>query len=275
MKVATACTALCIIFWSCSGHERSEKDKLKQHHAKTAVIHRKSQEVHYELPVLKRVMRRQYLWEANLSGGFPKITKEFFRCMGDPVNPWRKIFDEKGNVVEIADCSGKEKHSLPLRNNEEFIYPILLDLLNFIQSKAQKQVVITCGHRCPKHNTYADLDKNYRTSKHLIGAEVDFYVRGWEYKPENVLTMIQQYYQSEDDPGYRIFQRDYESQGELRVALWCNHEISIKIYQRDEGRDLDNQHPYPYLSIQVRFDRKENKPVHFNWDKAYKGYLQW
>ena len=47
----------------------------------------------------------------------------------------------------------------------------------------------------------------------------------------------------------------------LAIEPWQNKEILIKLYQKDEGRDLDNRHPHPYISIQVRYDRDRGEPV--------------
>src|SRR5690606_2499225 len=95
------------------------------------------------------------------------------------------------------DCNGSEKHSLPLRDKKEFVYPILIDLLNYLQMKTEKRVVITCGHRCPDHNTYSDQSSSNRYSKHMIGAEVSFYIQGMEEEPEVILDLIQEYYKSD------------------------------------------------------------------------------
>jgi hypothetical protein len=43
-----------------------------------------------------------------------------------------------------------------------------------------------------------------------------------------------------------------------------NKEILIKFYMPNEGRNADNRHPFPYLSIQVRFDRETNMRVAYS-----------
>ena len=44
--------------------------------------------------------------------------------------------------------------------------------------------------------------------------------------------------------------------------------IFIKLFKANEGRNIDNHHPYPYMSIQVRFDYERNVAVNFNWEQA-------
>src|SRR5688572_14981430 len=131
-------------------------------------IYREEGEYHFNPPRSQLARRDPYPWEEGKVGKFPKITKEFFRCKGSLLNPPKPD----------ADCGGK--HSLPLIHQKENVYSILIDLLNYLQQKTQKRVVITSGHRCPQHNTYVDPSARNQTSKHLIGAEVSFYVQGLE-----------------------------------------------------------------------------------------------
>lgn len=260
----------------CSRHEQAKKEKIRAYNAKKEMIARHHDECKYALPSFSKKNREKYPWEEKQVGGFPKITKEFFCCKGSALHPLRESVDYTGNMIKIMDCGGKQKHSLPIKNDNEFIYPILLDILNFIQERTEKKTIITCGHRCPKHNHYADPSKSNQTSKHLIGAEVDFYIKDLEYNPEKIVQIIQEFYRErEKDPEYLLFRRDNTRLNELKVAPWYNKEVYIKILQKDEGRDFDNRHPYPYISIQVRYDREEKRNVNYNWEKAHKGYLQW
>lgn len=200
-----------------------------------------------------------YPWEEGKVGDFPRITKDFFRCKGNRLNPSKGSF---------RDCQG-DAHGLPLQEGKEHIFPCLLEILNHIQEKTQKRVVVTAGHRCPQHNTYCDPSNT--NSKHLIGAEVDFYVEGMENEPEEVLKLIKEFYKGQKE--YEIFQK-YERAG-LNVSTppWFNKEIFIKLYKEGEGRNVDNQHPYPYLGLQVRYDRKKDKPVVFD-PKQAQNYLR-
>ncbi len=55
------------------------------------------------------------------------------------------------------------------------------------------------------------------------------------------------------------FQRWTRAGSDVAIYPWYNKEIFIKLYQATEGRDLDNSHPYPYIAIQVRWDRDRNQ----------------
>ncbi len=72
---------------------------------------------------------------------------------------------------------------------------------------------------------------------------------------------------------FAIFKRFTEI-NDVSLQPWCNKEILIKVYQSNEGRDFDNRHPYPYICIEVLWDRNKKENVSFNLEKANKGYLQ-
>ena len=263
-----------LLFWlflfSCSGLEKSESDQAKRENAKAECIYRKAEEKLFTFPEPKHRERELYPWEDPDGTLYPKIIKEFFRCKGTLSNPC-----QINEGRPLYDCEGFEKHSLPIYNDQEFIYPILPDLLNFIQRKTKKRVVITCGHRCPVHNVYSDPGKANQTSKHLIGAEVDFYVQGLEDRPMEVIEALLQFYKQ--TPAYRgvidyeNFYR-YRAEGDIAVLAWYNKEICIKLYQKHEGRDFDNRHPFAYICIQVRYDRDRREAVSYTWTRAHLGY---
>lgn len=218
-----------------------------------------------------------YPWETSYIGTLPRITKEFFRCKGNPLNPVRIVKEAEG-LVRYYDCGGVEKHSLPLNNGKEFIYPILIELLNYLQVKTNKRVVITSGHRCPEHHAYTDPRPSSRNSKHLMGAEVSFYVQGLEDRPEEVVQELKRYYQQE--PKYKE-QKEfteflcYEKEDtQTMTRPLYNKEIFIKLYKATEGRNFDNRHPYPYISIQVRYDTATQKKVVFDAQQAFRNYLR-
>ena len=229
-------------------------------------IFRLSSEKHYILEPLKRQTRDPYPWETRYNRPIPKITKEYFRCKGNNLNPLKTLVSGGDKGIYLFDCGGSEAHSLPLKEEREFIYPILIDLLNFIQEKTRRRVVITCGHRCPVHNRYVDPGNSNQSSKHQIGAEVDFYVEGTETQPLKIVELILAYYR-EEDPCKR-----YQNQTDVSTEPWYNKEIFVKLYKEYEGRDLDNSHPYPYITLQVRYDRELNRPIHYNWHCAHNGY---
>lgn len=231
----------------------------------------------FQIPPAEKLTPEPYPWEKGQTAHGPKITKEFFRCKGSSLNPVHTV-QEKGELVRYFDCGGAEKHSLPLRENKEFVYPILIDLMNYIQMKTKKRVVITSGHRCPEHNTYVDSSPSNQYSKHMIGAEVSFYVQGMEDQPETLVKHIQEYYKStpkyQTDKEYLEFQRYEKDDANVATPPWYNKEVFVKLFKKKEGRNFDNRHPYPYLSIQVRYDTDLQQKVTYNWDQAYHNYLR-
>ncbi len=217
-----------------------------------------------------------YPWEFVKKGKISPITKEYFRCKGSPIHPPIPII-QNGKVVEnIFDCRGAECHSLPIRHDKEYIHPILIELLNEIQSSTGKPVVITSGHRCPVHNNYVDRSPKNQSSKHQVGAEVSFYVTQLQNCPDVVLNAIFAFYKStpryaSEKDGYRTFER-YDKEADVSIKPWFNKEIFIKYYAAHEGRNGDNTHPYPYFSIQVRFDRDTNMRVVYTPSDAQRYY---
>lgn len=267
-----------LLMMSCNGIEDSHYYQTRKQNSKKEEVTRLSDDRTYELkpPVLKK--RESYLWEDGKEFGLTKITKEFFRCKGSPLNPTKIDDSNLDKPLSYSDCEGCLKHSLPLIHGKENVYPVLIDILNYIQKQTKRKVIITCGHRCPIHNIYADNSSKNRTSKHMVGAEVDFYILGMEYTPMDVIELILQFYKT--TPGYKGH-REYESfaryqqDTDVQIKPWYNKEIFLKLYQKDEGRDVDNRHPYPYICIQVRYDRDEKERVAYSWDQAARGYLRY
>lgn len=268
---------LIVALAGCSGLEDSEKEKLRKMNATGEHIYRSHEEALFAVNKPVHFVRENYPWEDSYIGNQIRITKEFFRCKGSSHNtPITK--QTNGQAAYIVDCGGMQQHSLPLNDGKEHIYPALFDLLNYIQEKTQKKVVITCGHRCPAHNTYADASKGNQTSKHMIGAEVDFYVKGLEWSPETVVSLIQKYYAEHpkfnDKLNFTKFDR-YEKETNVSTLPWYNKEIFIKLFKKDEGRDLDNNHRFPYVCIQLKWDRDTDTPVTYSWSKAFNNYLRY
>lgn len=255
------------IFSSCSGLERSEREKIRKRNCVGETIYRNHNERFFTIETPKHTQRALYPWESE--SNLPRITKDFFRCKGNPIH------DPISNQGEtILDCDGGNRHGLPIIQGQEGVYPILISQLNYIQKKTGKRVIITSGHRCPSHNTYVDPSPENRISKHQIGAEVDFYVQGMEDRPEEIVALLMHYYQ--ETPGYQkeyqTFTRYDKSDAKVAIQPWMNKEIYIKLHQKDEGRNLDNRHPHPYITIQVRYDTKKNERVVYDWQRANKGY---
>ncbi len=249
----------------------SREDTAKKSNLKGEYLFRKEKERFYTVVKPKSQKRQEYPWEKRFMGKHPRITKEFFLCKGNPLNPVVIKKREGKEDVYFRDCSGSEHHGLPLCDGKEFIYPCLIDLLNHVQEKTGKKVVITTGHRCPLHNTYCDNEPSNFGSKHMMGAEVDFYVEGVEREPQKIIDLLMAYYKNQGKD-YENFQR-YEKT-ELVTKPWYNKEIFIKLYRENEGRDFDNQHSHPYISIQVRYDRNTDKKVTFD-DTAIRKFLRY
>jgi hypothetical protein len=263
---------------SCSSSDHPFPLEMHKQNQKGEYLYRKHDEYHFKIPPPEFVKAQQYVWETNLTGGLPKITKEYFRCKGSHLNPARIVPAEK-EAKYYYDCGGSEKHSLPLKAGEEFIYPILIDLLNELQEQTHCKVVITCGHSCPEHHTYADLTNKNLYSKHMIGAEVAFYVQGMETSPEVIAQLIQDFYKKqakyENKKEYTFFQTYEKDDAGVSTKPLYNKEIFLKIYKEDEGRNFDNRHPYPYLAIQVRYDFDLKTKVVYTWNLAHRNYLRW
>lgn len=234
-------------------------------------------EEEFKIPAAEKKVVPSYPWEKKLVGGFPIITKEYFRCKGE-CNHSAKLIEQGAGHTSICDCGGIEEHSLPTLNQKEFIYPILIDLLNYIQAQANKPVIITSGHRCPMHNRYNDPSPASQYSKHMIGAEVNFYVKGLERQPERIIDWLQAYFkQNQTYAGlheYLEFKR-WDKKSDVSTPPWYNKEVFIKLYKPNEGRNFDNQHAYPYIAIQVRYDRNRNERVEYSWERAFNHYLRW
>jgi hypothetical protein len=267
---------LILSLFSCEdfSFSKSLPESKKTHEA----IYRRSEDQLLIIPPLKKKDSPSYPWNSSFTGGYPKIDKEFFRCKGSFLNPPDKVMLEE-QWKKNYDCGGRRRHSLPVYEKEEFIYPILIELLNYIQSHTKKRVIIASGHRCEVHNMYSDPSVFNSTSKHMIGAEVDFYVEGAENEPMQIIDLIIRYYQKglkyQGLKEYQEFSRYKKDDTNVVTSPWFNKEIFMKLFLENEGRDFDNRHPYPYVSIQVRYNPKVNARVHFNWKQAYQGYLKW
>ncbi len=244
--------------------EEAEREKLRKLNCKAEPIYRSQSDCFYSMVSPGSSVRSLYPWEAEAN--LPRLTKEYFRCKGNPANLPLEM--ENG---PLFDCNSR--HGLPVINGKEGVYPILLDLLNYIQRKTGKRVVVTCGHRCPVHNAYSDPARENRVSKHQIGAEVDFYVQGMEERPQEIAGLLMQYFQEssqyKNDKEYLEFKH---AAAPSCSQSWMNKEILIFVQQKGERRDWDNRHPFAYLTLQVRYDRELKEAVVYQWAKANLGY---
>lgn len=230
-------------------------------------IYRLAHESYFELETPTFKPLPSYSWQERYEGKYPKITKEFFRCRGGTSHPIKGI-QEKTGTRYIQDCGGYASHSLPLKEEKEFIYPCLIEILNYLQDTTGQRIKITSGHTCPKHCAYCDPTPANWGSKHMIGAEVDFYIEGLEESPEKVIDLIMAYYRErfKDKKEYEEFIRFEGSK--ISTLPWYNREIFIKLLKPEEGRDFDNQHPYSYICLQVRTNRENGEKVTYDKNAA-------
>ena len=252
--------------------EESEKEKIRKSNEVTEAVYRHSEEKLFTTQESIPVPRAPYPWEKSYIGEHVRITKEFFRCRGSHANPVLQV-----GSTEVRDCGGVDKHGLPYVDGQEFVYPVLIEILNYLQEVTKLPVVITSGYRCPEHNRYVDTSKTNATSKHQIGAEVDFYIESMEDDLLSVVKHIMQFYHDHDrnEPGYHQFMKCRRNPRGLNHPGWYNKEIVISIQEKEEGRNFDNRHPYPYITIQVRYDREKEEYVEYSWKKANSSYIRY
>jgi len=267
------CFFFVFVLQSCKSSFKSKSLSV----TKGEYIYRQYNEELFSVEPIVEIKRDLYPWEAGKASRFPKITKEFFRCKGRLLNPVR--IEQKGSeILRYYDCGGTQRHSLPIRDRQEFVYPILIDLLNYLQATTGKKVMITSGHCCPEHNVYLDSSPFNQTSKHLLGAEVDFYIEGMECEPEKIIELVQEYYLQDskykDLKEYIVFERFKSDKTNVRTPPWFNKEIFVKLVQSTEGRDYDNRHSYPYISVQVRYDWDLQEKVVYSWDKSFRSFYR-
>lgn len=270
LHILLSCLAI-----GCSSLQKSEEDRIRKLNCQSEKIYRHHDEHYFDINEVTWKEREKYPWEENYVGSHFRITKEFFRCKGSFTHPKIVVAKEGSKETEIVDCGGIDKHGLPFRDGVEFIYPILIDLLNYVQEKCQAKVVITSGHRCPIHNAYVDPSKANATSKHQIGAEVDFYVEGYEERPIEVVKWLMQFYREKGEVGYFQFLKCQKQSSKGKHPGWYNKEVALQIHEKEEGRDFDNRHPYPYITIEVRYDRDREEKVQYSWQIANSGYLRY
>ena len=247
MKKALIC--LLFVFSSCSDLERSEGEKIKKCNEKREKIYRQKNESYFSQVDFPDFKREKYPWQNLEKSELPKITKEFFSCKGSEIHP---PIRKEGKNEAIVDCLGFEKHTLPMIDGKEVVNLALVAILNYIQEKCLKQVVITSGHRCLAHELYCSGGVLDAASKHLTAEEVDFYVEGLEENPLEVVSYIMDYYQKFNQTDLNRFIKCKKNNRNLTHPGWYNKEIIIRINEKDEGRDFDNRHPYPYISIELR-----------------------
>ena len=107
----------------------------------------------------------------------------------------------------------------------------------------------------------------------MLGAEVDFYIAGMEDKHEEIIALLQKFYENSPKE-YAHFSRYEKEKLNVTTPPWYNKEIFIKLYKEEEGRNFDNGVPYPLIGIQLRLDAETQKPIIFEESKA-QNYLRY
>ena len=255
---------LAFSLYGCSGLEQSEQEKIKKTQALSEPILRYRDEKFHAICFPEQKIRERYSWENTTAHKFPKITKEAFRCKGSG-SPKPKISREN---LAMFDCQGADKHSLPIYEDKEFIYPALLEILNELQDQLKRKVVVTAGHRCYKHQTFLLGTTTGAVTKYVLGAQVDFLIDGIEASSGKIIDCLQEYYK-------RVFpdQKEYQLEKSV-IGVWHNKEISMRVYAKHEGRNEDNTHDLPYLSIELKHDRVLDKKIQVNYQQALSGYYR-
>ena len=231
----------------CSGLEQSEQEKIRAQNAKGEFVFRHANERQFAYAPPQIRERQKYPWEGSYSGQLPKISTRILPLQGKQLQP--ASFSRGGQKGEYDyDCGGGGKQPSSLQD-KEFIYPILIETQLRADKRQTKKVVITCGHRCPVHNKYADPMPAGQTSKHMIGAEVDFYVQGMEERPEEVVALVQNYYKEtalyRGKQEYQQFERYDKSDAKTASTPWYNKEVTIQLYAKGEVETLITAIPIP------------------------------
>ncbi len=266
---------IALLFLSgCSSLEKSQQVKIRRANEVKDPILRLGSEYYFTSGAPRKQEREKYPWEERYIGNFTKITKESFRCRGSSSHPERKITSHDGAEEILVDCEGLGSHSLPVQDGEEFIYDTLIDLLNYIQGVNQKRVVITAGYRCPLHNRYCNQTKSNLSSKHQIGAEVDFYVDGMQEEPEIIVNQLIAYYQKEGSL-YQGFRQILKEKNGIQYPVWIGKEISISINHYKISQDLDSSFSHPYITIELKIDRTTGEKIDYSWHRANNGYMRY
>lgn len=189
--------------------QQSEEERIRKRNLKVELINRRQDEQNYTIEEPKPVQRDLYPWEEPPIGTLAKITKEDFRNKG-----------------------------------KEYVYPVLIQILNYVQKTTGRKVVITCGYSSTSN------------SKHRVGAEVDFYVQGMEKKPQEVAKIVMGFYQQEKTyKKDKAFTQFTKVNTKNAFQSWSNKELILHLH------DANNQHPYPYLTLELCWDKETQEKI--------------
>ena len=125
----------------------------------------------------------------------------------------------------------------------------MIELLNAIQAETGKEGHVTSGHRCPDHHAYVDPASFNKGAKHMIGAQVSFYVQGAEDHPEAIIALLMEFYKK--NPRYRgiaafeEFKRDDKHEADISTPPWFNRKFSLNYIREEKAGILISAIPIP------------------------------
>jgi hypothetical protein len=221
---------------SCNRVQKRHEKQVRNYYKKVGHISRYKNQRQFSFTVGNPRSAPEYPFSTTNRYGLRKITKELFRCKGSGASK----LTENG---WLFDCNAIHTHSLPVQDTREFIYQEFLDLLNALQDKTGKRVLVHEGHRCPKHNHYLDSSYKNSFSKHQIAARVTFSLQGYSL-PETI-DVIREYYTSCNNPLY------IKAEG-----IWSNKYIRVYAMQP--------------IALELMFDRDSQKRVEYSYRQAHK-----
>lgn len=197
------------------------------------------------------------------------LTKEDFRCKGQGARAPIEI-EENGIKNYLLDCYGND-HGLPYfapklppvesvspfppaSEAKERVQPALLEILNALSEKLNARVQVTSGHRCLKHHRYITKAAGSVHDKHLVAASADFFVFGYENTQAPILEALREICEERKN---RLTIKNIGSLIEKGPSYFSSGEVELRYTPADQGRNLDNAHPYGYFTLSVLYDYEQ------------------
>lgn len=187
---------LWLLLAGCGGFEESEKEKWMRSYRKHTPLERGALEEHLsEKNSHISEHKPIYFWREHSSS--VSITQDHFRCMGSVINPPRVVRNRQGQLMTLLDCGGAKEHSLPLKDQQEYINPMILELCVDLCEKTDSQIDILAGHLCQAHARYLDYFESDKAWKHAMGEAVQFCVRGFELRGRELIDLLAKLHQAQ------------------------------------------------------------------------------
>lgn len=232
---------------SCGSFEKSEKKKLMQKEKRVCAVVLQGGEKQLDLGPSQSFEVAGYPWERYGFLLLP-ISKEHFRCKGSSLSPPKTFLSYSGQLQTVQDCGGD--HSLPLKNDQEYIDPMLIDLLNALQDKLGAKVIVLIGHVCPVHAIYDNPMAPHKDFKYQLGAKVAFYVEGNE--SQTVLKALADIY-LQKDPNAVIKENSEEG--------WSSSMVMARSMKQE-------QEIYQAVTIEMKLDSQTKQSIYYDAKKA-------